>query len=481
VINLYKRCGVALGCALLVFLHFYKLGTIPGLHYDEAWAMNYAWRIAHEPGFWPLTAMSPYTAPWAHYWAALCMKVIGPSVLVFRGSQVVLALAGICCLAAALPKHIRAAFPWAIILLPGLLLNERFAIELTGFHVLCFGALVLSMRREKFGLACVAALFGTTAHILFYAVALSGIALVFLQGWLLSFKQRAWVMLYFMVTAVFLARVLGSIPEKGKGAALVFSAALVITGVALEWNRWPLWRKPAWSYLLGLAGLIYGFNCAFFAQGFWAAAVAKGIPFYNVDFQTLAFWIGFLGLLYVCARGWAASPSWIPRAFLLLTVACGVLMLKPAPRYFELPMLVLACLLTYDLASWIYLVEWPVSRRLHLLTALSGVLALNTGITLANTALLPSVNAPIHFLFFKDSSRDFTDKHVLVEFLGGSGCARSDIHTGDPRLKEELDALALGDWPVNHSGPCRWNFVSLQSEAGSVGEPWYEFKIRRKN
>jgi hypothetical protein len=481
VIKLYKQCGVALGCALLLFTHFYKLGTIPGLHYDEAWAMNYAWRIAQETGFWPLSAMSPYTAPWAHYWAALWMRILGPSVMVFRSSQVALALGGLACLAFALPKHLRSAFPWAVILLPGLILNERFAIELTGFHVLCFGALVLAVRREKFGLACAAALFGTTAHILFYGVALAGVALVFLQGWQLSSRQRTWVTVYFTLTALFLARVLANIPEKGKGAALVLSSLVAIAAISWEWNRWPLWRKPAWGYLLGLAGLIYGFNCVFFAQGFWAAAVAKGFAFYQVPFETPAFWVGLLGLLYVCARGWAAAPKWIPTAFLLLTVACGVLMLKPAPRYFELPMLALACLLTYDLATWIYLVEWPVSRRLHLLTALSAVLALNTGITLANTALLPSVEASLHFLFFKDSSRDFTDKHVLVEFLGGSGCARGDIHTGDPRLKEELDALALGDWPVNRSGPCHWNFVSLRSEEGSVGEPLYEFKLRRKN
>jgi hypothetical protein len=164
---------VALGCALLVFLHFYRLRLIPGLHYDEAWAMNYAWRIAHEPGFWPLTAMSPYTAPWAHYWGALWMKILGPSVLVFRGSQVLLTLAGLACLGFALPKHVRAAFPWAVLLLPGLLLNERFTIELTGFHVLCFGAMLLALRKQRFAAASAAALFGSTAHILFYAVALS--------------------------------------------------------------------------------------------------------------------------------------------------------------------------------------------------------------------------------------------------------------------------------------------------------------------
>ena len=79
-----KKLLLFLCGGLFTWLHLYKIAYIPGLHFDEAWAMNFSRQIAFEPGIWPLTAMSPYTAPWAHYFAAIFMKVFSPSVLVFR-------------------------------------------------------------------------------------------------------------------------------------------------------------------------------------------------------------------------------------------------------------------------------------------------------------------------------------------------------------------------------------------------------------
>jgi hypothetical protein len=84
-----------------------------------------------------------------------------------------------------------------------------------------------------------------------------------------------------------------------------------------------------------------------------------------------------------------------------------------------------------------------------------------------------------HFLLFKDSSRDFLDKQSLVRFLGGSGCGRSDIQTHDPRLKEELDALSLGDWPVKQAS-CPYIYVALRTEEGATGEPHGEFLLKKR-
>lgn len=195
----------ALGLLLLAWIHFEALGVYPGLHFDEAWAMNYAWRIVNEPGFWPLTAMSPYTAPWTHYWAALWMKILGPSLLVFRASQVTLSLFGLLCLHLSLPRGSRFFFPWALFLLPGLLLNHRFAIELTGFHVLCFGLLAFGLRYRTYTLAFAAALLGTTAHILFYGVALGLLFALSLEGKEepLPQKARLCFVAYFALMALF--------------------------------------------------------------------------------------------------------------------------------------------------------------------------------------------------------------------------------------------------------------------------------------
>ncbi len=168
-----KAAAPALGVASLFFLHFFRLGDLPALHYDEAWALNYSWRISFERGFWPLAAMSPYTAPWAHYWAALWMKIFGPSVLVFRASQVTLALAGMLALAFSLKKNFsRVRFLCVLPLLPALVLNHRFAVELNGFHVLALGLFCLALSRKRYALAAAVAWAGTTAHILFYAVPL---------------------------------------------------------------------------------------------------------------------------------------------------------------------------------------------------------------------------------------------------------------------------------------------------------------------
>lgn len=478
-IKLYKRSGVTLlGCALLVALHFYRLSSIPGLHYDEAWAMNYAWRIAHEPGFWPLTAMSPYTAPWAHYWAALWMKLLGPSVLVFRGSQVMLALGGLGFLAFSLPATLRLSFLAALLLLPGLILNQRFAIELTGLHVLCYGVCMWAARRKNAFLSTAALLAGTTAHILFYAVALAGVGTRLLEGPdpQSSPAQRNGRIVYFTLVAFFFLHVLLTIPEKGKAAALVFSclAALAVDFLPIAALR--IWKWKGWTTLVSAVALLFVLNCVFFAQGAWTFSLTEGTAEWKSGVWIVAVlglfaWIGLSTL-----SGFRSATTRTRTYTLLLFLFFGLMMLKPAPRYFEIPLITLAVLLANDwYLRWSQQL-WRYYNSLFIMALAVG----SIGIFFAYFDSHPA-DADVHFAAFKDSSRDFLDKQSLVRFLGGSGCAPGDIHTGDPRLKEELDALALGDWPVDHSGPCRWNFVSRRSDANAVGEPWNEFVLRRKN
>ncbi|MGZ3660580.1 MAG: hypothetical protein ACXVB9_18145 [Bdellovibrionota bacterium] len=464
-IKLYKQCGVALGCALLLFLHFYRLGEVPGLHFDEAWAMGHAWRITHERGYWPLTAMSPYTAPWAHYWGALWMRVLGPSLIVFRASQITLALGGMLALAFALPRHLRAGFPWAALLLPGLLLNQRFAIELTGFHALCFGVLCWALRERWYGFACVAALLGTTAHILFYGVALGILGMVLLERLPLSKRARAWAIAYFILMSLFFLRVLLEIPEKGKAGALVLSAVALACLLALRGETAKIWKKGAW--LVPIASAAFVFNSVFFAQGVWGAQLFTGHQLSLAE-EGL-FWLGFLGLGILFVRALMASPRSAARAFALITLTFGVLMLKPAPRYFEIPFLAMAALLCWEFWG-------PRPRRL---AALSGLLAINLGLSFSLLFLIPPVESSLHFLFFRDSSRDFLDTQSLARFLGSSGCKLGDIRSNDPRLALELATLSIGDWPVDPSQHCGWYNIARRTEPGAIGERFGEFLLQK--
>ncbi len=490
-IKKFRYCVIAGGLSLLFFLHVYGLAGVPGLHYDEAWAMNYSWRIVSEPGFWPLAAMSPYTAPWAHYWAAFSMWIFGPSLVVFRGSQMVLAFFGLIAIAFALPSERRAAFPVAVLLLPGLILNHRFAVELTGFHVLAFGLLCLGLRRRKYWLASAAALAGTTAHILFYGVALGLLAAVFLERIPIDKQARRAGALYFGLMALFFTRVISEIPEKGKALALLLSCAAGFGLLLCGGERWRIWHFSWWKRLLPWAAAVFVANCIFFAQGFWLAEIFTG--FESGVNQWIVQVCGCLALAAVFLFSLRETPAFVRTWFFLVLFFLGVMMLKPAPRYYELAFLGLAGIFTLGISK--HRLEglmarlktggqkatWMKAAGIALLLA---CLAKNTGGAMAMPFLSWefhfSKESSLHFLFFKDSSRDFLNKQRLVGFLGGSGCSLSDIHTNDPRLLESLKALALGDWPVA-SAPCAWNFVTRRSEANGIGEPFGDFMLRRKN
>ena len=144
--------------------------------------MNYSHQIGYQPGFWPLAAMSPYTAPWAHYVGAIFLRLFAPTVLVFRLSQVILAFVGMGFIFVLLWQRVSrvTAFHYllAVMLLPGLVLNHRFAVELNGFHVFCFGGLLWSLASRRAGSAAVFFLMGATSHILFYSLGLGLVAAI---------------------------------------------------------------------------------------------------------------------------------------------------------------------------------------------------------------------------------------------------------------------------------------------------------------
>ena len=502
--NILRLTLLALGFFLVVLGHALDLGWTPGLHFDEAWAMTYAWRIASEPGFWPLTAMSPYTAPWAHYWAALWLKLLGPSQDVFRLSQASLSLGGLLLLCASLPRRARFLFPWAVLLLPGLVLNHRFAIELTGLHALCFGALCLALARRWWVAAFFAALAGTTAHVLFYGamLALLAAAVVTRAPVLGEKRPRALFAAYFALTALFLGRVALLVPEKGKASLLALSALLAAAFLALGAYQWRGWHSKWGERALAVAAVVFLFNACFFGQGYWTASLYTGLDVWGL-YPGLAppnFVLCLLTILLLTVGALAYAPRF-PRAWLLAgAFVTGVMMLKPAPRYYELALLGLAALFTLAAAAALEGVRWAGLKNprellrgsirnwrklLPVASAASLALIGFTGIEMS--AGLFDVRrqvglreAELRFLAFRDSSRDFLDKKGLVKFLGGSGCEFSDIETHDPRLLESLKALSLGDWPRpdGEKPACRYSYVARATEEGAKGEPFGEFVLK---
>jgi len=475
------------GMLLLLFLHFYRLAHIPGLHYDEAWAMNYSWRIASESGFWPLQAMSPYTAPWAHYWAALWLKIFGPSLWMFRASQVLLSLAGLAAVCMALPRPVRLIFPWAMLLLPGLLLNHRFAIELTGFHVLAFGSLCWCISRRWYYLAALAAIAGTTAHILFYAVLL-GLLFAVLHttpsGVAIERRAKKAFVAYFALMALFFLQVLIAIPEKGKAGALVLSSVGAVALVLAGCERWHGWRSVWWGRALPVLAAVFVFNALFFLQGTWSAAIATGKPYW----QGSIFYLGshilllmvFFGHSFVALKN---ENTWLRVWFLSGTFFMGIMMLKPAPRYFEIALIGIATIWANDWWRYWKTTSWKnhfLRQRLSLRLSLTYCVLANLVFVFVHLVEYSPLDTSLRYLFFKDSSRDFLDKQSLVRFLGGSGCEFSDIETHDPRLLETLKALSLGDWRVDDKKHCNYLHVSRRTEEGATGEPFGEFLLRRK-
>lgn len=449
--------------AALLALHLFRLQQIPGLHFDEAWAMNFSATIG-KGSHWPITAMSPYTAPWAHYWAAIWMNIFGASLFVFRASQLALALSGLIFLGLALPERVRAPFAGALFLIPGLAMNHRFAIELNGWHALAFGLFCWALQKEKYSLATLAALAGTTAHILFYAPMLALLAASCLEGISISAQARKGALLYFGLMALFFGKICLEIPEKGKALALVASCLAAALFLFLEGEKWRFWRSLWWRRALLMAGIVFVANGIFFAEGLWSAAVAgRDLP---PAFFLAAAWILFLAITFFATKN---IPSWLRTWWLAGAFLLGLMMLKPAPRYFELFFLGLAVV-------W----AWGFLSQSHRWRWISGLALLLHSLVVYSVYFSPlSKEHSLRFLFFKDSSRDFLDSQALARFLGSSGCALSDIHTNDPRIFESLRALSYGDWPVE-AKPCEWNYVTRKANE-TVGEAWGEFLLRRKN
>lgn len=472
-----RELGVALaGFAAVLFLQFFRLGQVPGLHFDEAWAYRHAARLA--TGAFTLEAMSPYTMPWAHYWGALWLQVFGTELWVFRASQAFLSVAGLgfCAvgLASRLGGRAGALFPWAVLFLPGLLFNHRFFVELNGWHVLCFGLGFWALARGRAWLVAFAWVAGTTSHLLFYPWGAALLGAAWLSGRSLSAKERWAAGVAALVLSVFFLRVYAGVPEKGKALALLLSG-VGLGFHALYLSRFPRRWPERWLLVgLGFVALPFLVNLLFFAEGSWNYAIQTGAPLWRHTFYLLFLAVPLLA--WLAWRGWGelAVAAAARFAFLLGVIGLGLLMLKPAPRYFETALLVLAMLMALGLGK--------MRARMRLLVM--GALALHALLLYPSYFVEAPVETELRLGPFKDSSRDFLSKQTLARVLGARACALSDINSVDSRVGEALAALALSpaDWPVAE-GRCPWPGLVVERRAESspgFAEEVADFRLRGK-
>lgn len=445
------------GAVLLLLLHFTNLYAIPGLHFDEAWAMNYSIKILQ--GHWTLQGMSPYTAPWTHYVAAAFQGIFGVGLWQFRTSQVLLAITGISLIQYCLWKRNHPAWPYfffVVALCPGLVFNHRFTVELNGFHVFSMGLFFFALHKRWWWLVALAAFLGTTAHILFYGFVLAILLASLWEKREFSISEKFVGTLTFFAFALFFWKVSVEIPEKGKAFALLASAVIGLLLFWIPFYRWN-WQKPWMESLAWLGAAVFLVNAFFFLEGFWQLSITTGKEAWKAGrILSLSSFVVFSVVLFFHGR-LAFSRFW-RRAFLLGVICMGAMMLKQTPRYHEIILLSLAVFLSGAIGTYKELTRF----------ACIAFLALHGALIYAEYFTLNPKERELRFLSFKDSSRDFLSKQELVSVLGSSGCRLSDIKTGDSRVGEALLALSHRDWSVSEQ-KCPWQFVERKVESFRSG------------
>lgn len=474
--------SAAFAAAAFWLTHALWLAQVPGLHYDEAWAGNFAARILEGGGsFLPFTAQSPYTAAWGHYAGALAFKLFGVSLFVFRLSQALWVWVGILLGGWALElrsgRRAGVAFVWISGFSLAMVLNHRFAIDVNTFHVFCLGLLAWGLAiRERYarvGLAVagLAGWLGVTSHLGFLGPLLGLYGAAYLRGpW--GRRERAFVVGFALLLLPRFAQVLVAIPEKDKAVALI---AVTVAAAALGWyqpkvirSRAFLWARehlkaPALVLLVTLFAVFL-----FFWEGHWTALFFMGGLHARWLVGASALLVLVLLVSRLQERGSVFRGGRTERDlrdwFLATLVVMAALMTKPAGRYFETCFVLFSAVLALVLSSLP-----PLKARLWL-----ACFVLVSALALEENYLRPGREfrqdeRDVRALVFRDSTADTLPKQAVVGFLAENGCGPAVTIAADPRIDEALKFLARGDWEVEHR-PCPWKqvLVARESQAGKM-------------
>lgn len=482
--TIWKNSNLWLLLGLVAFFgsHLPWLGRLPGLHFDEAWAANYAWRIAFEDRFWPWQAMSAYTAPWAHYVGALFFRVFGVDVFWFRVSQLSCAAAGVGLTAWAIRiqyanRAWAAWLPWVLAVWPGTYFNHRFAIELNGFHVFCFGLVCLGLARRQVSVLVPGLVLGVTSHALFLGVAM-GLLLAYLyeRSAVDDFGRRS-ILIACTVLAPFYLLIASQIPEQKKSWALaalnILTILWILTNPARIKRIVTYWKWLFW--ITALPFLVFAFNLLVFACGGWHLTKQIGAEISLGWFLVPA--IVVTGLIFMKLK---LSRQDVQRVFALRwfyfsLVVLGSIGLTQAPRYYELALLALGCGAAFGLAqctirhallqyfAWL-LVVVLVAMNFYFVPGKSGY----------------QIYAKRRFLGIKDSSRDFVPVWPVLHHYARVGCGPAQFKSPDHRLETVLQFYRKTNLVINQI-PCLYRELIIERRAESnLNAPVYlrNFTVR---
>lgn len=439
-----------LGLLLFCVTHLLFLESTPGFHFDEAWAAEHSLRIAFEPGFWPLKAMTVQTSSWSHYVTAAFFRIFSPSVFVFRASHVFLNVGALCLLALGLknfsfPK-VAKALPWVAALMPALVMNHRFSIEITAFHSLCFGLIFYSISKLKSSDSNVAwagivvgSFLGFTSHVFFLGVMAAFLwMLVSHKDKLLNQAKTRFVLALLVLSLLpFVYSISTEIIWKWKGRALLLLFVTLLVWLTLLKARLPKFTAK-FEYLIYLVSIPFLFNFLLFCESHWLVLHHFGaiaVP-YLVGAQFIL--LVALAIMYYRTEGKnLAELKTLLRFTLALLAAGGVVMITQAPRYYEILFWMLTILFS-AVAVW----AWEQGKKAKLLLYFWSVSA-------AFTLILNYYNPGYHyqgiskdfrFLALKESSYDYVPKTFEVNKLNLTNCW-NELKIEDPRKRYTFSVL----------------------------------------
>jgi len=456
----------ALSGFALILVHFLYLREVPGFQIDEAWASIFGYQIAFKPHYWPVQVASPYTSALVHYLAAGVFKVFGVSLLAYRVPPMLEVIAGVAFMSAALLKigEKRAALllPAVIAFFPALVINQRWPVDSTTFHVLCVGmvALGLAMRfktpQTRWGdfwwIAGI--VLGVMTHILFLGPALALWACLFFNSQLESRRNRIGIILCVILLIPFYGVIISNEPDhlRAAGPLLISLALAVFHILPLSWTR-PLAKARNWLLLpFVLVGCLILIPFTIFIEGTWLEIFSNGYLvtrfLIGLSFIPVLLTLFFLRKHEV-STGFRRALWILPLSLLLIYL----MVIKPGPRYLEIPFLFCAVLLALGFAR---LKTSELRWAMGLWILIGGA---QLGLNYFKVAVAEAQEDHVVQVWrWHDGSYGFLPKLRLMRRLQREGCSINDLGPGHPHEPfVELAFLSYGsDWPTPKISTCRF-------------------------
>lgn len=453
-----------LGIFLFLIFHLTFIRDVPTLSYDEAWTGHVANMLADKPGFWVFRGVNAYVTAIPNYFTALVFKFFGTSLLVYRASSALLALAGTLLLSGALLRSgFRVAgflFPALAASFPVLVINQRFPSECTTFQTLCLGLVAwglagicddksrrcLGRRLDYFWLG-VGIILGILSHPLFLAPVIGILAGLAFQKRSLSTPSRIFVGILSIFFVMYFIWVAAHLPEKAKA----FAVAVFAAGICVLYSISPFHLRviphqaqKSLLWILGFVAAFYSLYLMMFAEGTWSFlhqngwVAIQGLTGSRLILLAMIAWFFFRTVFgRVSLPQWFTWPGWA-----VALVVNGAILIKPVARCYHLNLLLLSVICAWMLGAL------PAKIR----TALVGVWIVTGAFQIFGNYILPGAQGERYpgafdFKISKVGVLEVPSLQEVVRNLAAHGCSLKDVTWTDEFLYAELTFLNHSDWP----------------------------------